>query len=153
MAAMFDGLDITVLHDEVQHLDVNGSELYLIGISYLDRRRDREVLPQLMQQLPEDAYSLLLYHTPDMIEVASAENVDLYLAGHTHGGQIRLPLYGAIITASAFGKQYEQGRYTVGDTTLHVSRGIGMEGQGAPRARFLCPPEIIVVDLMATSAE
>jgi predicted MPP superfamily phosphohydrolase len=73
--------------------------------------------------------------------------VDLYLAGHTHGGQIRLPLFGAVFTASAYGKRYEQGHYSVGDTTLYVSRGIGMEGMGAPRARFLCPPEIVVVNL------
>jgi hypothetical protein len=69
------------------------------------------------------------------------------LAGHTHGGQIRLPLFGAVITASEFGKESEQSLYNVGPTTLYVSRGLGMEGKGAPRARFLCPPEIVVVNL------
>ncbi|MDY7040117.1 MAG: metallophosphoesterase [Chloroflexota bacterium] len=147
VAELFDGLDITVLQDEVRRVEIDGSELYLVGISLLERERDWGMLPQLMKQVPEDAYSLLLYHTPDMVEVAAEEKVNLYLAGHTHGGQIRLPLFGAVITASEHGKKYEQGRYTVGETTLYVSRGIGMEGKGAPRARFLCPPEIVAVEL------
>jgi predicted MPP superfamily phosphohydrolase len=64
---------------------------------------------------------------------------DLY-----HGGQIHLPLFGAVITSSDFWKRYEMGRYEEGNTTLYVSRGLGMEGKGAPRARFLAPPEVIL---------
>jgi predicted MPP superfamily phosphohydrolase len=74
--------------------------------------------------------------------------VDLYLAGHTHGGQLRLPVYGAMFTATTVGKRYEMGRYDVDGLTLYVSRGIGMEGKGAPRARFLCPPEIVCIDVI-----
>jgi predicted MPP superfamily phosphohydrolase len=74
--------------------------------------------------------------------------VDLYLAGHTHGGQLRLPFFGAIVTASIYGKRYEMGAYRQGDTLLYVSRGVGMEGKGAPRARFLCPPEVVLCTLM-----
>jgi predicted MPP superfamily phosphohydrolase len=147
MAAMFEGLDIAVLRDEVRRLSFEDGDLYLVGVSYLDRARDSTMLSSLMKQIPDDAYSLLLYHTPDVVEVAAEEGVDLYLAGHTHGGQIRLPFFGAVFTASAYGKRYEQGRYSVGETTLYVSRGLGMEGMGAPRARFLCPPEIVVVNL------
>ena len=147
VAALFDGLPITVLRDEVRRLPFDGGDLYLVGVSYLNRERDRAVLPPLMEQVPGSAYSLLLYHTPDLMEVAVQEGVTLYLAGHTHGGQIRLPLFGAVITATASGKRYESGRYTVGSTTLYVNRGLGMEGKGAPRARFLCPPEIVVIDL------
>lgn len=147
VTAMFGELDIAVLRDEVQRLSFEGDDLYLVGVSYLDQERDSAMLSSLMEQVPDDAYSLLLYHTPDVVEVAAEEGVDLYLAGHTHGGQIRLPFFGAVFTASAYGKRYEQGRYSVGETTLYVSRGLGMEGMGAPRARFLCPPEIVVVDL------
>jgi len=153
VAKMFTGLDITLLHDEVRQLQFQEDNLYLVGIPYLDRKRDQDALRLLMSQLPQDAYALLLYHTPDLIDVAAQKGVNLYLAGHTHGGQIRLPLFGALITASAHGKKYEQGRYTVGQTTLYVSRGIGMEGRGAPRARFLCPPEIVVVNLENVPAQ
>jgi hypothetical protein len=100
-----------------------------------------------MAAAPADAYTLLLYHTPDLIETASASSVDLYLAGHTHGGQIRLPFHGAVFTFSEYGKKYEMGEYIVGPTTLYVTRGLGMEGFNMPRARFLCPPEIVLVEL------
>jgi predicted MPP superfamily phosphohydrolase len=97
--------------------------------------------------------SLLLYHTPDLIETADREEIDLYLAGHTHGGQVRLPFFGAIVTMSAYGKQYEMGLYQLNPTTLYVSRGVGMEGMGLPRVRFLCPPEIVLIELGAGSQQ
>jgi hypothetical protein len=79
--------------------------------------------------------------------------VDLYFCGHTHGGQIRLPLLGALITSSELGKRYEMGRYKEKGTTLYVSRGLGMEGLGAPRARFLSPPEVILWNLSGAGEE
>ena len=119
----------------------------MIGISYSDHTRDRAALTHIMRQLPEDAYSILLYHPPDLADTAAELGIDLYLSGHTHAGQIRVPFYGALFTASIHHKQFERGRYDLGDTTLYVSRGIGMEGKGAPRARFLSPPEVVVIDL------
>jgi predicted MPP superfamily phosphohydrolase len=144
---LFDGLPITVLEDQIQKLQIGQQEIDLVGVSNFGTTRDGQTLSALMQRVPKEAYSILLYHTPDLIEVADRLEVDLYLAGHTHGGQVRLPLWGAIITMSAFGKQYESGLYQLNPTTLYVSRGIGLEGLGMPRARFLCPPEIVVIDL------
>jgi len=63
------------------------------------------------------------------------------------GGQVRGPLYGALITLSDFDKKYEAGAYQVGQTVLYVSRGIGFE-PSAPRVRFNCRPEIAVIDLI-----
>ena len=145
--AIFSGLEIVLLQDQVFHLELENQILYIIGVSNLGRERDAAALQSLSAQIPPDAYSLLLYHTPDLIETASAAGVDLYLAGHTHGGQIRLPFYGALVTLSAYGKQYEMGQYQLGPTTLYISRGLGMEGLGLPRARFLCPPEIVLLEL------
>ena len=51
------------------------------------------------------------------------------------------------MTSSKYGKRYEMGRYQKSGTTLYVSRGIGLEGKGAPRMRFLCPPEIELFEL------
>jgi predicted MPP superfamily phosphohydrolase len=51
------------------------------------------------------------------------------------------------VTSSKYGKRYEMGRYQAGDTTLYVSRGLGLEGLGMPRMRFLCPPEIEMFEL------
>jgi hypothetical protein len=94
-----------------------------------------------------DKFTLLLYHTPDLMPAAVPAGIDLYVCGHTHGGQIRLPFYGAIVTSSVQGKRYEMGQYTEQATTLYVSRGIGMEGKGAPRMRFLCTPEVELFEL------
>lgn len=92
-------------------------------------------------------FVIAAYHTPDLIERVQPHAPDLYLGGHTHGGQVRVPFYGAVITLSAFDKKYEMGRYAVGPTTLFVSRGVGVEPH-APRIRFLCRPEIAVIDVV-----
>jgi hypothetical protein len=147
MEKVFNDLPITVLDDQVKKLQIGQQEIDLVGVSNFGPTRDGQVLSVLMEQVPQDAYSILLYHTPDLIEVANRLQIDLYLAGHTHGGQVRLPLWGAIITMSAYGKQYESGLYQLNPTTLYVSRGIGLEGLSMPRARFLCPPEMVLIDL------
>lgn len=97
---------------------------------------------------PAGDYCVYLQHYPDEIEeVAALGGADLYCAGHTHGGQVALPGYGALLTFSRFGKRFEAGQYRVGDTWLYVNRGIGMEGGDAPRVRFWAPPEITLFEI------
>jgi uncharacterized protein len=105
--------------------------------------------PALKQlgEAQDSTCNILLYHTPDLVEEEAVRQADLYLAGHTHGGQIALPFYGALVTLSRYGKKYESGRYRVGGTVLYVCRGIGMEGRSAPRVRFWARPEIAVFDI------
>ena len=105
----------------------------------------------MLERAP-DGLRIVAYHTPDEVEDLAALSPDRYVAGHTHGGQVRLPFYGALTTASRFDKRYEMGRYQVGPTTLFVTRGIGFEPHPAPRLRFLCRPEIAVLDLVGTGA-
>ncbi|MBC8098103.1 MAG: metallophosphoesterase, partial [Armatimonadetes bacterium] len=62
----------------------------------------------------------------------------------THGGQIRLPIVGALFSGSHLGMQFVMGRVNLRHLSVYTSRGVGLEGMGAPRARFLCPPEIIL---------
>ena len=143
--AIFTDLPITWLDDQVTTLRIGTHTIQLAGLRCtrertLDGPRLRCLLGPRMG--PDAPFTLLLYHSPDLMPEAVALGVDLYLCGHTHGGQIRLPFFGAIITSSDFWKQYEMGRYNEAGTTLYVSRGLGMEGLGAPRARFLAPPEI-----------
>jgi|GEM_PF-162803 len=143
---IFAGLPITWLVDEVTEVEVKGHRLRLIGIRCTaDHRRDGERLRQLCSAGFHPALQILLYHSPDLFPLAAELGIDLHLAGHTHGGQLRLPLFGALVTSSAFWKRYEAGLYRKGASTLYVSRGIGVEGKGAPRARFLAPPEVVLV--------
>ncbi|MGC9468851.1 MAG: metallophosphoesterase [Anaerolineae bacterium] len=142
---IFEGLPIQWLDDEGVEISVHGQTFWLLGVrNTYHEERDAEALTALAAATPSDAFRVLLYHTPDLMPLVAETGVDLYLCGHTHGGQIRLPLYGAVATSSRWGKRYEQGRYREKGTTLYVSRGLGLEGLGAPRARFLSPPEVIL---------
>lgn len=95
------------------------------------------------------AFALFLYHYPDEVDTVSNHRIDLYCAGHTHGGQVSLPWYGALVTLSKFDKTYESGLYRKGETVLYVNRGIGMEGGYAPRVRFCARPEVTVIDIVS----
>ncbi|HOT91141.1 MAG TPA: metallophosphoesterase [Anaerolineae bacterium] len=140
---IFADLDIHWLNDQAVTIHHGDNTIRLLGVrTTYDIDRDTAALKRLTDPATDNAFTLLLYHTPDLMPVATEAGVHLYLCGHTHGGQIRLPLYGAVATSSRFGKRYEMGLYRNGACTLYVSRGLGMEGLGAPRARFLAPPEI-----------
>jgi uncharacterized protein len=146
-----EGLEVRWLCNESIDLVIRGQRLTIVGITCQhDIAADSEALRMVMKNTDGSNFRLLAYHSPDIAPDASAAGVDLYLCGHTHGGQIRMPLYGAVVTSSAWGKRYEMGRYQEGDMILYTSRGIGLEGAAAPRARFLCPPEIIVWELAGT---
>jgi len=146
------GLDnIRWLRDERVTLTHSGQPIDLVGITCThDPQTDGASLDNILHGDPDD-FTILLYHTPDLAPIAAEQGVDLQLSGHTHGGQIRAPLFGALFTSSLYGKKFEAGRYQLDTLTLYVSRGIGMEGKGAPRARFLCPPEIILWEITAPS--
>jgi len=93
-------------------------------------------------------FRLLLSHTPDEYGWARANRFDLMLAGHNHGGQIRLPYLGALIAPSRYGCRYAGGLYYEEPTLLHVSRGIG----GLHSVRFNCPPELALLKLVRPMA-
>jgi predicted MPP superfamily phosphohydrolase len=82
--------------------------------------------------------SILLAHTPDQLGWARRHGFDLMLAGHTHGGQIRLPLVGPIVAPSFYGVRHAAGTFYEPPTLMHVSRGLS----GLDLLRFNCPPEI-----------
>ncbi len=148
--SLFDGLDnIRLLRDEVAVLELaDGRKLSLIGMDCEhDLDSDGSGFDGLLAVVPPDAATVLLYHSPELMPQVQHQPVNLYLCGHTHGGQLRAPGYGAVLTSSITGKQYEMGRYNENGTTLYVSRGIGLEGLSAPRMRLLCRPEIILWDI------
>lgn len=89
-------------------------------------------------------FRLLLSHSPDQYPWAKANDFDLMLAGHTHGGQIRLPFMGALISPSKFGFRYAGGTYFEEPTLLHVSRGLC----GDHPIRLNCPPELPLLTLV-----
>jgi predicted MPP superfamily phosphohydrolase len=94
--------------------------------------------PPDLLSCPAGPFRLCLSHTPDNIGWARRHGIDLMLAGHVHGGQIRLPLIGSVVIPSRYGRRYDCGTFDESPTVLHVSRGLG----GDQPLRFHCRPEV-----------
>jgi predicted MPP superfamily phosphohydrolase len=146
---LFAGLPARLLRNEAIRLALpDGRRLTLLGLDCRhDIAADTAALDELLAVAPREGPRVLLYHSPDLMPAAVERGIDLYLCGHTHGGQVRLPLIGPLLTSSKWGRRYVMGHYRAGHTHLYVSRGIGFEGLGAPRVRLLCPPEVALITI------
>jgi len=140
---LFEGTGFKVLDENSVTFDKDGEKITISGLQCENESK----LNKTLKDMPGEYFSIFLYHYPGLIESLENLNVDLYLCGHTHGGQIALPFYGALVTFARFGKKYEAGMYHVGDTDLYVNRGVGMDDGLAPRVRFLVRPEIAVFNI------
>lgn len=87
---------------------------------------------------PGGMFRLCLTHTPDNIAWAKQQHIDLLLAGHNHGGQIRLPGLGPIFVPSSYGRRYDAGSFHEPPTHMHVGRGLS----GQEPLRYFCRPEV-----------
>lgn len=85
-----------------------------------------------------------LSHTPDNIYDLAALGAVAVLAGHTHGGQLRLPWFGPIVVPSRFGRRFDAGQFQVGRTHLFVSQGVGAD---SPPLRMFCAPELLELEI------
>jgi predicted MPP superfamily phosphohydrolase len=97
---------------------------------------------------PAGVFRLCLSHTPDNIHWARQHEIDLVLAGHCHGGQIRLPGFGSVLVPSRFGRRYDCGTFDEGPTVLHVVRGLAAQHP----LRYNCRPEIALLVLKRATA-
>ena len=152
---LFDDLPVQLLVNESLVVELDGGRrLALLGLDCSHHlATDAMALDRVVSTSPNGMPNVLLYHAPDLMPQAAGHSIDLYLCGHTHGGQVRLPVIGAILTSSQLGKTYEMGLYREGSTHMYVSRGVGLEGLSAPRVRFLAPPEITLIIIQGPSAE
>lgn len=139
---VFDHTGFKVLDNECARYLKDGEPISFIGVRF-DGEEQWKYLPKTLSS----DYRVLLAHTPNLAEDLKGADIDLYLCGHTHGGQVALPFYGAIVTLAKYGKKYEAGLYKLPQTILYVNRGIGMEGGWLPRMRFFSRPEIAVFDI------
>lgn len=142
---LFGGTGVHELDGRAERVVVGDRSVWLAGVAVGHEASAKSAL----SDVPAGSLTVFLYHYPypDVLPEDDAASVDLLCAGHTHGGQVALPLYGAIITLSKYGKKYEAGLYRAGETWLYVNRGIGMEGGDAPRVRFWARPEITVIEI------
>ena len=120
---------------------MNGENIYIAGVA--DMATDR---PMIWTALPDtESPVIFLTHSPDLFPRLK-ENINLTLAGHLHGGQFRIPFFGAIYTPSGYGDRYSKGNIiTENGNKMIVTRGIGTS---LIHFRFCCFPEIVVIDFV-----
>jgi predicted MPP superfamily phosphohydrolase len=108
-------------------------------------RRTTVTVPKLPAEFKARTIALLtdIHHGP-YVSLDYVRRVGLVLSGHTHGGQVVVPFYGAPVVPSAYGRKYAQGLVRTDVTQVFVSRGIG---NIAPPIRFNCRPEIALLTL------
>jgi predicted MPP superfamily phosphohydrolase len=124
-------------------ISINEESITIAGLDdYMLGRPDFE---QTLRPIPEGEYTILLAHEPDVAKISHSYPVHLQLSGHSHGGQIKLPLYGAIVTPP-YANDYVEGFYEIGSIPLilYVNRGLGTT---RVPLRFLSKPEISIFTL------
>lgn len=121
-------------------LHVSGVDDVMVGMDRIDA---------VLDWLPETGSAVLLAHEPDFADRSAATGrFDLQVSGHSHGGQVDIPLLGPPILPP-LGEKYPAGFYRVGGMGLYTNRGLGML---PPRIRVNCRPEITVLTLRSTKA-
>ena len=98
-----------------------------------------------LRGVPRKGFKLLLAHTPEMYREASDAGIDLYLSGHTHAGQIRLPGIGPLLTLADCPRAFTYGHWRHGEMQGYTTAGVGCS---LLPVRFGCPPELVVLELV-----
>lgn len=137
-AELFDGTPVTAIKGGTRTIEL--PELTLTALEVRDSRSRTVEVPS------SPRFHVVFGHAPDF--ALNGVDADLQIAGHTHGGQLRVPGLGPLLTFSRVPRSWAAGVTDLGGgRTLVVSRGVGLERGRAPRLRFLCRPEIVVLDV------
>jgi predicted MPP superfamily phosphohydrolase len=132
---------IQVLRNWHRSLQRRGDTLYLAGVDDYGYGAD---LGRAMRGIPEDAPTILLAHNPRLVTAAACRGIGLVLSGHTHGGQVNLPLLGTVYGRSPEQMRFKMGWDRLGATQIYVSRGIGTI---VLPVRWRCPAEMPLLEL------
>ena len=148
MARALEAHHIRVLRNSHFALESGHDRLWMVGVDDLWWSADD--IEAGMRHVPARDPKILLCHNPVGVRMAAEHHVDLVLSGHTHGGQVRLPVVGGLYTRSKLGKRFIAGWNRLDGTQIYVSRGIG---KVLVPLRVGCPPEIACLNLRAGITE
>ncbi len=139
-----EGCGYKVLRNEAVHL--KDDKISIIGIEFPGV--PKEELLKISAKSDKDHLKLALFHIPKELHHFSEAGVHMAFGGHTHGGQVRLPGIGAVITDSDLPRKHASGLVKQGETMFHISRGLGAD----PRTNFRlnCPPTAHIIELSLT---
>jgi len=133
---------IKELRNEVHTLERGKALLNIAGVDDYWEHKDR--LDKVLKTLPEEGAAILLAHEPDYADIsANSKRFDLQLSGHSHGGQVVIPFFGAPLLP-LYGRKYPSGLYQVRKMFQYTNRGIGVI---PPSVRFNCRPEITALTI------
>lgn len=147
---------VIVLRNEMKNIEINNDKINIMGIDDPELfssssllNEDETIFKSTLDKLAEnmDAYTILLSHRPEYFNDYINHNIDLTLSGHTHGGQIRIPVIGTIYAPNqGFFPKYDKGIFTKDNKSMIISSGIGTTGLPL---RILNKPELVIVKLKA----
>jgi predicted MPP superfamily phosphohydrolase len=149
MARRFQDQGVRMLINEAYELRDGDSSLWFVGVDD-PHYFGCDDLASAVRPVPDDAFKILLAHTPEIIDDAARAGIDFYLCGHTHGGQICLPYLGPVLINSNCPRKYARGAWRYRHVQGYTSFGIG---SSVVPARFHCPPELPVIELHRTGAK
>jgi hypothetical protein len=139
------GVGIRVLENDVAHIQQDGQSLWLVGLADMWTRNPD--IEGTLQKVSDDGPVILLTHNPDIFPHIPPSRVTLTVAGHTHGGQVNLPLLGRRIVPSDYGERYAIGHIEEANHHLFVTPGIGTS---IIPVRFRVAPEISVLTIVSS---
>jgi uncharacterized protein len=153
--AALKGAGFKVLQNEVAIIEKDGAKLRILGlIDHLKINNWREFsldVRRVLESSEQTGDVIVLEHSPDILPVITGElsvskDLRLMLSGHTHGGQIWLPIVGRPVVPSSYGQKYAAGHIRENDLDLFVTTGVG---ESILPFRFMVPPEIAVLTIIA----
>ncbi len=145
IAVALEQMGVHMLINEAARIEQHGEAIWITGVDDpFDYRCDD--LDAALADVPAGAFKILLAHAPELYTPAAAAGVHLYLSGHTHAGQIRLPLIGAVKHNSTCPRAYSFGLWEHERMKGYTSAGVGCS---ALPIRYNCPPELVLFHLQA----
>jgi predicted MPP superfamily phosphohydrolase len=144
MVGELENLGVRMLVNGAVEIRRGAACVWVVGVDD-PHRYGCDNLDGALERVPRDAFKILLAHSPEIFEEAAAAGVHLYLCGHTHAGQIRLPVIGGILTNADCPRSYTQGVWQHGSMLGYTSAGVGCVRLPV---RYNCPPEIAMIELI-----
>lgn len=138
-----------MLVNDSYDIEINGRKIWIVGVDdpHYYKVHDTE---KAFKAVPENSFVIFVAHSPEAYKDAASYSPNLYLCGHTHGGQIRLPNRGPLFTHSSAPRFTAHGKWKHAGMAGYTSSGVG--ASGIP-LRFNCPPEITLITLSKKKAE
>jgi predicted MPP superfamily phosphohydrolase len=144
IAVELESLGVRMLINEAVEIARGGDRVWMIGVDD-PHHYGCDDLDGALEPVPADAFKVVLAHSPEMLDEAAAAEIDLYLCGHTHAGQLCLPGIGAPLVNADCPRAYTHGRWQHGCMVGYTSAGVGCS---LLPVRYNCPPEIAFIEMV-----